>query len=1049
MFRFQFAGDEPRTQGKTSQEWTERDFEIWCNELRRDIVGEDLHIGAAFGPRRLIYADYTASGRSVRKIENFIQEKVLPYYGNTHTLTTATARQTTNFRNEARNIVRHYVNADPQYDAVIFVESGCTGAVNKFVGILNRLASWTPLRLDKKETAGANTFLKDRWGSVECNLCKVRLKNENVFRSHCQTPLHTEKMKTKEDNAKTSWPQTDELLVLADPWAHHSSSLPFRELRSTPLKSVQYLELDEDDFEETIVEKAKEWNGPCFAILSAGSNVTGAVRNVPELTEALHRAGCRVGWDFASVAGHRRIDLNPKEWGEGAKVDVAFFSPHKLLGGPGSSGVLVAKKALLQNTVPAAPGGGTVFYVTSKNHSYIQTAEDREEAGTPNIVGCIRTGLVYHLANQAPHSLIAKLENSQTQFLLNEWEGCNIEILGSELEKGLGIISFMIPHKGLYLHYNFVVCLLNDLFGVQSRGGCMCSGPLAQILLGMDHKLSQDFESMMEKSGVEVIRPGFVRLGVHFTMSEEDLEVVACAVKFVSEYGHKLLPLYTFDIETGEWELRGDSVDARRQWLTSLDFRDNKTKTIDEVMKKENTQEVPLSAPHLLDVAMDIVATVKARVKATKNPLPVFEANVAPYLWFALPNDVGDQQHTHNLIFHEDIKRPDESLFKVRNMRGRASFANTVTTFGEVNIPGAPPPTVPEKQDMINGYPKLAVRPIISKALSRSVGKAIADLEMIKDGDRLLIGLSGGKDSMCLLHILRKFQKSAPIKFEIAAATVDPMTPEYDPSPLVDYLKAVDVTFHLLRKPLIEMAKNHMDPKKQSICAFCARMKRGILYSCCRENNYNVLVLGQHLDDLAESFIMSSFRNGCLKTMKGNYYVADEDIRVIRPLMHTREKSLADTARENGLPIIADNCPACFAEPKERHRVKLMLAREEFEHPNLFSSLSRAISPLTAVQTASRLDDAYAPLATSRHQKRARAKKENEARERGETIEAGDPKKLKGNAAADDRDAEEILLPCSTESGVCPIFDAVTAEASPPMKKIKNFVQLQLKKNSE
>merc|ERR1719160_596018 len=162
-------------------------------------------------------------------------------------------------------------------------------------------------------------------------------------------------------------------------------------------------------------------------------------------------------------------------------------------------------------------------------------------------------------------------------------------------------------------------------------------------------------------------------------------------------------------------------------------------------------------------------------------------------------------------------------------------------------------------------------------------------------------------------------------------------------------MKALGVKYHMLSQPIIEMAKTHLDPKKPSLCAFCSRMKRGMLYTCMREHNYNVLVLGQHLDDFAESFFMSCMHNGLLRTMKANYLIKQEDVRVCRPLLYVREKLTAEFAQENHLPIISDNCPACFAQPKERHKTKLLLSQLEFEYPALFPTLLRAMRPLIAV----------------------------------------------------------------------------------------------------
>jgi tRNA 2-thiocytidine biosynthesis protein TtcA len=177
---------------------------------------------------------------------------------------------------------------------------------------------------------------------------------------------------------------------------------------------------------------------------------------------------------------------------------------------------------------------------------------------------------------------------------------------------------------------------------------------------------------------------------------------------------------------------------------------------------------------------------------------------------------------------------------------------------------------------------------------------------MISDGDRILLGLSGGKDSLAMLHVLLAIQKRAPIKFEIACATVDPQTDSFDPSPLIPYVQSLGVPYHYLSEPIVELAKSKMTG--DSLCAFCSRFKRGLLYSCCRTHGYNKLVLAQHLDDLAESFIMSSLHNGQIRTMKANYTIEAGDVSVIRPFVYTREVQTRDFSTAVRLPIINEVC---------------------------------------------------------------------------------------------------------------------------------------------
>lgn len=224
----------------------------------------------------------------------------------------------------------------------------------------------------------------------------------------------------------------------------------------------------------------------------------------------------------------------------------------------------------------------------------------------------------------------------------------------------------------------------------------------------------------------------------------------------------------------------------------------------------------------------------------------------------------------------------------------------------------------------------------IPEIVRNLVGQAFKDFDMIKDGDSVLLALSGGKDSLSMIHILRYFQAIAPIKFKLGAVTIDPQAKEYNPTPLKPYIASLNIPYWIESDAIVEragdcLAKN----QKISICAFCSRMKRGMIYNCARREGYNVIAMGQHLDDLAESFVMSSFHNGQLRTMKANYTIDKGDLRVIRPFVYVRESMLKEFAQKEKLPIIADNCPACFSAPKERHRIKLMLAEQE----NLFPSL--------------------------------------------------------------------------------------------------------------
>jgi len=230
------------------------------------------------------------------------------------------------------------------------------------------------------------------------------------------------------------------------------------------------------------------------------------------------------------------------------------------------------------------------------------------------------------------------------------------------------------------------------------------------------------------------------------------------------------------------------------------------------------------------------------------------------------------------------------------------------------------------------------------RSLLRRVGRAIAEYAMIRDGDRILLGVSGGKDSLSLLAILRHLQTYAPVRFTLGVVTVDPQIPGFDPGPLKAYYDRLGVTWFYEQHPILEQAKTRMDG--DSFCAYCARMKRGIMYGTCRREGYGVLALAQHLDDLAESLLLSLFHGGQLRTMKARYLNDKGDVRVIRPLVYCRERQTAGFARTAKLPVVPDSCPACFSAPTRREHMKALLAREEADYPHLFANMLHAMRPL-------------------------------------------------------------------------------------------------------
>ncbi|MFC6634763.1 aminotransferase class V-fold PLP-dependent enzyme [Microbulbifer taiwanensis] len=488
--------------------------------IRESVIGDMQPIDTPFGRKPLVYADYTASGRALGFIEDIIRERVLPYYANTHTETSYTGAQTTALREEARNEVRRALNAGPE-DRVIFCGSGATAAVHKLIDILN-------LRLPAD--------LNQRYRLLE------RI------------------------------PPQERPVVFIGPYEHHSNELPWREsiaeLVSIPLDAdggldLQALEARLRDYAERPLK---------IGSFSAASNVTGIKTDVDAVARLLHRHGALSFWDYAAAAPYVGIDMNGAQSTDGdSSKDAVFISPHKFVGGPGTPGLLVVKQKLLNNSVPAVPGGGTVLYVTPEDHRYLGDAERSEEGGTPAIVESIRAGLVFRLQHQVGTDEIEKREADFVRRAIARWSECeNIEILGNPNAPRLSITSLRIKWRGEDLHYGFVVALLNDLFGIQARGGCSCAGPYGHSLLGMDMEYSRALEAQLLE-GHMVLRPGWVRLNFNYFIDEDTFEYLVRAVELVAEHGWRLLPYYHFDRDHGVWRFQ-DIRTAPAVSFAGLDF---------------------------------------------------------------------------------------------------------------------------------------------------------------------------------------------------------------------------------------------------------------------------------------------------------------------------------------------------------------------------------------------------------------------------------------------------------------------------------------------
>jgi selenocysteine lyase/cysteine desulfurase len=344
-------------------------------------------------------------------------------------------------------------------------------------------------------------------------------------------------------------------VVFIGPYEHHSNELPWRE----SIADVVTIHEDRDgeiDLAELEAELTRYADRPLrIGSFSAASNVTGIVSDTQAISRLLHAHGALSLFDVAAAAPYVAIEMDPP--GDPlAYKDAVFISPHKLIGGPGTPGVLVARRELFHNRVPGMPGGGTVAYVNPFEHVYLSDIERREEGGTPGIVESIRAGLVFGLKAAVGVDAIREREERFIRRALERWEANpSIEILGSHQAERLSIVSFVVRHAGRYLHHNFVVALLNDLFGIQSRGGCSCAGPYGHRLLGIDLETSHEFEREITR-GCEGIKPGWVRVNFNYFISEAVFSFILDAVDLVATEGWHLLPDYTFDPASGLWHHR-------------------------------------------------------------------------------------------------------------------------------------------------------------------------------------------------------------------------------------------------------------------------------------------------------------------------------------------------------------------------------------------------------------------------------------------------------------------------------------------------------------
>ena len=467
-------------------------LEQYFQQFRKNIIGIEQEFESPFGRKKIIYTDWTASGRLYRPIEEKLMNAFGPFVANTHTETTVSGTAMTKAYHHARNIIKQHVNAN-QNDVLITDGTGMTGVVNKFQRILGikvpeNLKDFIAIPIEKKPV---------------------------VFISHME-----------HHSNQTSWLET-----IAD-----VEVIPSTEDGLFSLENLKVL-----------LEKYKERTLKIASITSC-SNVTGIRTPYHEAAKMMHQHNGVCFVDFACSGPYVSIDMHPED--EEAYLDAIFFSPHKFLGGPGTSGVLVFNKKLYNNMVPDCPGGGTVSWTNPwGEHKYIDNIEDREDGGTPGFLQVIKTALAIQLKDEMGIDNILKREHEIVEYVFDSLQNVpNIKILAGQHQERLGVISFFIDD----LHFNLGVKLLNDRFGIQTRGGCSCAGTYGHFLLHVDQETSHKLVNEISLGDL-IRKPGWIRMSIHPTTTSAEIEYVCNAIKSLAE-NHKEWALeYRYDSETNEF----------------------------------------------------------------------------------------------------------------------------------------------------------------------------------------------------------------------------------------------------------------------------------------------------------------------------------------------------------------------------------------------------------------------------------------------------------------------------------------------------------------
>ncbi|GAB4022853.1 aminotransferase class V-fold PLP-dependent enzyme [Spirosoma migulaei] len=497
-------------------------LENYFAPFRRNIIGHQQKVDSPFGTKEILYADWTASGRAYGPIEDCIQNQIMPFWANTHTETTLTGRLMSQAYEAAKDIVKRHVHAQSD-DVLVFCGSGMTAAVNKLQRLLGLRLPERILDYFEKEDCPA---------VVECTDPAVKVA----------TLL----------GKYLSLDEASRPIVFVTHMEHHSNQTSWLETIATVeiIPSDIHGNVDIEGFKALLDRYRHRKNK--IAAITACSNVTGIQTPYHHIARLIHTYEGFCFVDFACSAPYVEIDMHPAE--NGTHLDAIYFSPHKFLGGPGTAGVLIFNKKLYKNRIPDHPGGGTILYSNPwGEHTYSTDIEQREDGGTPPLLQGIKVAMCIRLKEAMGVDNIRNREDELLQIVFDRFSTMKqVHLLEGHYKNRLGVISFLVEG----VNYNLVVKLLNDRFGIQTRGGCSCAGTYGHFLLQVDALKSQELLTLIQ-SGDRLGKPGWVRLSIHPTMSNAEMEFILDAIEWTASHIQEWIPAYTYDPEYNQFIVDG------------------------------------------------------------------------------------------------------------------------------------------------------------------------------------------------------------------------------------------------------------------------------------------------------------------------------------------------------------------------------------------------------------------------------------------------------------------------------------------------------------